>query len=43
VIVLFGILGSAIVTLTFLPALTFIVLRSAGYTAARSPKEAVPA
>ena len=42
VIVLFGILGSAIVTLTFLPALTFMVLRYAGYTATRSPKEAVP-
>jgi len=30
-IVLFGILGSAIVTLTFLPALTLVVLRYAGY------------
>ncbi len=43
VIVLFGILGSAIVTLTFLPALTFMVLRYAGYTATRAPKEVVPA
>ncbi|MEE9547648.1 MAG: efflux RND transporter permease subunit, partial [Hyphomicrobium sp.] len=43
VIVLFGILGSAIVTLTFLPALTFMVLRYAGYTAARAPKEVIPA
>jgi len=43
VIVLFGILGSAIVTLTYLPALTFMVLRYAGYTATRAPKEVVPA
>ena len=35
-IVLFGILGSAIVTLTFLPALTYFVLRFAGYRDARS-------
>lgn len=34
-IVLFGILGSAIVTLTFLPALTYFVLRFAGYKEAR--------
>jgi hypothetical protein len=31
------------VTLTFLPALTFMVLRYAGYTATRAPKEVVPA
>ena len=42
-IVLFGILGSAIVTLTFLPALTFMVLRYVGYTATRTPKAALPA
>ena len=40
-IVLFGILGSAIVTLTFLPALTYFVLRLAGYAEAK-PSPAVP-
>ena len=34
-IVLFGILGSAIITLTFLPALTYFVLRFVGYKDAR--------
>jgi multidrug efflux pump subunit AcrB len=32
-IVLFGILGTAVITLTFLPALTIAVLRGAGYAA----------
>jgi multidrug efflux pump subunit AcrB len=36
-IVLFGILGSAIVTLTFLPALTYFVLRVAGRAKAPQP------
>jgi multidrug efflux pump subunit AcrB len=35
-IVLFGILGSAIVTLTFLPALTYFVLRIVGYSDVRT-------
>ena len=35
-IVLFGILGSAIVSLTFLPALTYFVLRFAGNFGART-------
>ena len=42
-IVLFGILGTAIVTLTFLPALTLVVLRAAGYVAADSRMETSPA
>ena len=41
-IVLFGILGSAIVTLTFLPALTYFVLRFIGYKDAK-PQIAAPA
>jgi multidrug efflux pump subunit AcrB len=35
-IVLFGILGSAIITLTFLPALTYFVLRHVGYAEAKT-------
>ena len=42
-IVLFGILGTAVVTLTFLPALTLVVLRAAGYVAADSRMETSPA
>jgi multidrug efflux pump subunit AcrB len=37
-IVLFGILGTAIVTLTFLPALSIVVLRAAGYAAKPAAK-----
>jgi len=40
-IVLFGILGSAIVTLTFLPALMLFVLRFAGYTEVKAAPEPV--
>ena len=37
-IVLFGILGTAVITLTFLPALSIAVLRAAGYTAKPAAK-----
>jgi multidrug efflux pump subunit AcrB len=37
-IVLFGILGTAVITLTFLPALTIAVLRGAGYAAKPAAK-----
>jgi hypothetical protein len=38
-IVLFGILGTAIITLTFLPALSIAVLRGAGYRAGPEVKK----
>jgi hypothetical protein len=37
-IVLFGILGTAIITLTFLPALSIAVFRFAGYAAKPADK-----
>jgi len=42
-IVLFGIMGTAIITLTFLPALSIMVFRGAGYTAKRGALEPTPA